>query len=472
MSSVSLWDANGFVTPSVCVQRCCISRSWKTPSIFKVVQNQKCHPQRKEYRWLRTFLYGNSLDSDEDDDYIDTDALGDWRNFRYNLAMSTSDDSDGLSTAATTSNERKVTDNEKVLEIQNKKLAEEYASSIWAHQTSTPEVGGLVIRMPLEVELYRNYRHSITGSKLRAILVDDGEGEGVPTDDLVMSHWYGRSRDLIEEHMKDIADMADEEGQIDATTLAEDYSEMLHLYLENQEQWQQVCLVLERTTSNEGSKSAKTLVLNRPMAFTLTKDLGRLVYFGAFEKETKIARKDVQGLTRFMIAFREECAVYIGGPDNQVDAAILIHGIHGLPGAIEISPGSRIYRGGLEAAIDGVLDGRYSPLEFRFFVGCHGYEESMLDVEVRLGKYQPIACSRTLALKQCISLPKPLWHEVMELCDGDLPDLSRLEMLKREDVTFQVLDETTDLEVLIDGDDDIDIEIAEDDDDDDAPSGW
>lgn len=67
--------------------------------------------------------------------------------------------------------------------------------------------------------------------------------------------------------------------------------------------------------------------------------------------------------------------------------------------------------GGIEAAVKGVLDGEYSPLEFRFFVGCHSYEESALDVAVHLGKYQPVACARSVALKQCISLPKPLWHE-------------------------------------------------------------
>ena len=330
----------------------------------------------------------------------------------------------------------------------------------------------MVIRLPLEVELYRNYRHSIVGSKLRAILVEDGEGEDIPTDDLVMSHWYARSRDLIEQQMKEIADKADDEGQIDATTLADDYSEMLNLYLENQEHWQEVCLVLEQeTSSDEKSKTAKTLVLNRPMAFKLTKELGKLVYFGSSDGTTKVSTEKVQGCTRFMMAFREECAVYIGGPDEQGNQAILVHGIRDLPGAVEISPGSKIYRGGLEAAVDGILEGKYSPLEFRFFVGCHKYEESMLDVEVRLGKYQPIACTRALALKQCISLPKPLWHEVMELCDGDLPDVSRLEMLKRDDVTFQVLEETSDFE-LADDDDSVDIEIVDDDDDDETSSGW
>jgi len=53
---------------------------------------------------------------------------------------------------------------------------------------------------------------------------------------------------------------------------------------------------------------------------------------------------------------------------------------------------------------------------------------------VALGKYQPIASARCIALKQCIALPKPLWHEVLELCGGELKDISALEFAKRDDL--------------------------------------
>ena len=133
--------------------------------------------------------------------------------------------------------------------------------------------------------------------------------------------------------------------------------------------------------------------------------------------------------------------MYVGGPDAQHKPAELIHGYADLEGATEISPGTGIYRGGLNAAIDGVLRGDYRALDFRFFFGRHEYKESMLDVNVVLGKYQPVACARTLALKQCLSLPKPLWHEVLEVCGGDLADISSLEMLKRDDIQFEIADE-------------------------------
>jgi hypothetical protein len=304
--------------------------------------------------------------------------------------------------------------------------------------------------MPLEAELFRNYKHSLIGRRLKQFV--DGNGD-VPVEE-----WYARAKTLVEDEMKKIADSADDEGQIDATRLNEDSSEMLALFLDNQEYWQEVCLVLEK----ENSKS-KTVVLNRPMAFKLTDNIGRLVLNGVFQ-ETDLKVGERKDLTRFMMAFSSECAVYVGGPNEQNSRAIMIHGIPDLPDSVEISPGSNIYQGmyvcmyvciegqttikleqhgasakketafvattvsshalacifchfesnqigGIDAAVKGVLEGEYSPLEFRFFVGCHLYEESALDVAVHLGKYQPIACARAVALKQCIALPKPLWHE-------------------------------------------------------------
>uniref|UniRef100_A0A7R9WM29 Uncharacterized protein n=1 Tax=Craspedostauros australis TaxID=1486917 RepID=A0A7R9WM29_9STRA len=139
-------------------------------------------------------------------------------------------------------------------------------------------------------------------------------------------------------------------------------------------------------------------------------------------------------MQQFVEAFGKECAVYVGGDRNQDQPATLIHGIADLDGATEISPGTNIYRGGFQAAVDGVLSGKYTPLEFRFFVGSCEFHESQLDIDIRLGKVQPVACARSVALKQCISLPKPLWHEVLELCGGQLAHISSFELMKRDDL--------------------------------------
>ncbi|KAL3940110.1 MAG: hypothetical protein SGARI_001121, partial [Bacillariaceae sp.] len=324
---------------------------------------------------------GDDDEDDDDDEYIEIDSLGDWRNFRRSLTLGVAEDeqetsssSDGSVTRVSLkdngddSNSNKNSnaskpktktakiksvskDNEEVLLSQNENLAEEYMTG--------PEIGGLVVRMPLEVELFRNYRHSIIGNKLKKLL----DQEGIPPKDMEISTWYARSKRLIEQEMVTIAASADDEGQIDATTLKEEASEMLSLYLDNQETWQEVCLVAEKEDGN-----AKTLVLNRPMAFQLTENLGKLVLLGAFQttNQPKIneSRKD---LAKFMRAFGKECAVYVGGPDDQGLPAMLIHGINDLPGAVEISPGTHIYQGGIDAAVQGVIDGKYNPLEFRFF---------------------------------------------------------------------------------------------------------
>ena len=93
-----------------------------------------------------------------------------------------------------------------------------------------------------------------------------------------------------------------------------------------------------------------------------------------------------------------------------------------------VAPGTRIFEGGVEAVVDGVLGGTIAPLDVRWFVGRHT-ELSAAD-----GGWQAVACARTIALKQCLGLPKPLWHEVLELCGGEPAELSRLEIVKRPDV--------------------------------------
>jgi putative transcriptional regulator len=226
-----------------------------------------------------------------------------------------------------------------------------------------------------------------------------------------------------------------------------------------QETWQEVCLVVEH---DEEQGKGELLVLNRPMAFKLTANLAQLVLQGSPTNKAK----SCPSLEKFMKAFGQECAIYVGGPDEQYQPAAVIHGFKELPGAREVSPGSNIYMGGMEAVVQGVIDGKYKPLDFRFFIGRHRLNDNLLELECLLGKYQPVACARPLALKQCISLPKPLWHEVLELCGGELQMISQLEILKRDDLNIQfeidnededeILDELDELSSLDDDEDDDD----------------
>jgi hypothetical protein len=78
-------------------------------------------------------------DNDEDDCVLDPDSLGDWRDFRRNLAMSMKNSDDAIydfgskvSVQASVSKE-----NEEVLASQNEALAEEFIKGVWAHKVST-----------------------------------------------------------------------------------------------------------------------------------------------------------------------------------------------------------------------------------------------------------------------------------------------------------------------------------------------
>ena len=156
-----------------------------------------------------------------------------------------------------------------------------------------------------------------------------------------------------------------------------------------------------------------------------------MVMFGQWSDEAVSRSNEI---VEFLDAFKEACAIYVGGPDCHGEPAMIIHGIADLEGAKEIAPGTAIYQGGLKAAIKGVNEGKYNPLDFRFFVGKYEYDENELDNRTEIGQYIPVACARSVALKQCIQLPKPLWHEVMELTGGEFKHISNLELMKRDDL--------------------------------------
>lgn len=78
--------------------------------------------------------------------------------------------------------------------------------------------------MPLEVEIYRNYKHNLIGKKLRATL---------KTPNPQASEWYRMAQILVETEMQDIVENANG-GEIDATSLPDEAAEMLDLYIGNQ----------------------------------------------------------------------------------------------------------------------------------------------------------------------------------------------------------------------------------------------
>ena len=112
-----------------------------------------------------------------------------------------------------------------------------------------------------------------------------------------------------------------------------------------------------------------------------------------------------------------ENALYFGGDVGDGTVSFL-HGSPDVADAEEVSPG--VYIGGFNDAGRLVKEGKKDPREFKFFARYCGWAPGQLEDECDRGVWYPVACSRQIALKPVIALPKPLWREVLELCGGEL----------------------------------------------------
>lgn len=356
-------------------------------------------------------------------DEEDNMNLGDWRKFRAQLIAS-ENDSDNDTTSSTTASTMDATtskENELLLQTQNEELAKE---EVWAHLIPEPEVGGLILRMPMEAELY--WGTGFWKDKLDALLRMDTMG---PPESL-MAHWFPMAERMLARELKVItSSSSNNSGIINPKDLEPEARILLEQYVDYKQTWQEVCLMIGST---------QAVIINRPISKTIhNQQLATLLLQNAPNLPLGLEDKLVQ-------AFSKEGVVYMGGPDLQTDQpALLLHGIADLEGATELAPGTGIYMGGLEAAVEGVLMKKYKPLDFRFFLGrkvfdIHAGEAdddtNSIKDKIQKGSYKAVACNRSLALKQCLGLPKPLWHEVLELCGGDMKSVSEIEIAKRTDL--------------------------------------
>ncbi|CAI5959302.1 unnamed protein product [Closterium sp. NIES-64] len=99
--------------------------------------------------------------------------------------------------------------------------------------------------------------------------------------------------------------------------------------------------------------------------------------------------------------------VLLEGPSLLSPSACLTSFSSSCPLPRQLMPG--VYMGGLEAAAEQVLLGNMPPSDFRFFVGQVEWPAGKLQEEVDAGLWYTAACARSLVLKQCLQLPKPLW---------------------------------------------------------------
>jgi len=379
----------------------------------------------------------------------------DWREFRQRLVSGgiqvTGEDGGKERTAESPASTKAriavAPQNEELLKQQNEALWTEYLEGAWAHESGSIEVGGLICRLPLPSQLMRQMRagdSSYWPGKLRAILLAElpaeeaaaiSDGKGTPR---LLEQWSSNTmymhrlaESLVTDGLQEVASKASG-GRIQWDAVRVEQRELLKLYRDAQDSWQEVALVLRAdegvASGAEGSSVAsEAVVINRPIARSMSRQLAELLLNGADEARDGPPQYDDAFVQRFLSAFAREAAVYVGGPDLQEAAGLCVHGSE-LPGAVEVAPGTRIFTGGVPAVVEAVLEGQLSPLDVRWFVGRR------LSVSCAGSQWCPIACSRPLALKQCLGLPKPLWHEVLETAGGELADISRIEYLKRADL--------------------------------------
>jgi putative transcriptional regulator len=112
-----------------------------------------------------------------------------------------------------------------------------------------------------------------------------------------------------------------------------------------------------------------------------------------------------------------ENALYFGGDVGDGTVSFL-HGSADVEDSEEVSPG--VFIGGFSDAGKLIQKGEKDPQHFKFFARYCGWGPGQLEAECARGVWYPVACSRQIALKPVIALPKPLWREVLELCSSEL----------------------------------------------------
>ena len=117
-----------------------------------------------------------------------------------------------------------------------------------------------------------------------------------------------------------------------------------------------------------------------------------------------------------------ENALYFGGDVGDGTVSFL-HGSDKVQGGAEVLPG--VYLGGYDSACELVKKDELDANEFKFFARYCGWSPGQLRSECERGVWYPVACSKQLALKQVIQLPKPLWREVLELCGDELGEAAK-----------------------------------------------
>ncbi|CBJ27043.1 conserved unknown protein [Ectocarpus siliculosus] len=111
----------------------------------------------------------------------------------------------------------------------------------------------------------------------------------------------------------------------------------------------------------------------------------------------------------------QKTPLYLGGDVGEGNVQILHpFGPEKLTDSMEIIPG--VYIGGaVDEADRMVASGRAKVDDFKFMLHLCGWAPGQLEDEIQRGVWMPVATSTNVILKHCLSLPVPMWREVMTL---------------------------------------------------------
>jgi putative AlgH/UPF0301 family transcriptional regulator len=160
--------------------------------------------------------------------------------------------------------------------------------------------------------------------------------------------------------------------------------------------WQTVIFILEH--SEQGSVG---IILNRPSILCLDKAMLRGTNESSGTSISRLSQKFPKN------------RLYFGGYHKQ-EIISMIHGFYAI-GGTEIRNG--IFVGGYDKACEAISNARGSQ-SFKFFAGCVIWKPGELQKEIDSGLWYSATSSRNIVLKQCLSLPVPLWVEVLRLMGG------------------------------------------------------
>lgn len=139
-------------------------------------------------------------------------------------------------------------------------------------------------------------------------------------------------------------------------------------------------------------------MLNRPLQGTAQE----LEASGLFGRSLNISKTE----------FKDQ-PVYIGGPNTlQKGVLSVIHSDMKVGG---IQPLDGVYLCDLAQYLS--LNSAKETSDARLFFGCTRWEPGALEDEVDEGSWYCVGASEQFVLKHCLSLPVPLWKEIM-ICQG------------------------------------------------------